>query len=155
METRRERREIITLSNRLMGIRRSWPKLNRSTRLLVEFSMCLRMQARGRAECPRNSDRGAQTPHDRGFKQAKACSSKRSFHDHDEKMRTHDLQLYGCARKGTLQRYMCRCEENTRTYLPMQAPGVQRRRPQDVAWVWPLTQLRVSNSCPMFNPFQL
>jgi len=40
----------------------------------------------------------------------KECSSKRSFYHHDEKMRTPGLQMYGCAWKESLQRYMCRCE---------------------------------------------
>jgi len=61
--------------------------------------------------------------------------AKRSLYDHDKKMRTSSLQLYGCARKESLQRYMCRCEEDTRTHLPMQAPEVQRYRPQDVGGV--------------------
>ena len=58
---------------------------------------------------------------------------KRSFHDHYEEMRTPGLQMYGGAGEEPLQRYMCRCEEDTRTYLPMQAPGVRGYRPQDVA----------------------
>jgi hypothetical protein len=50
---------------------------------------------------------------------------QKELYDHDEEMRTPGLQVYGCARKESLQRYMCRCEEDTRTYLPMQAHGVQ------------------------------
>ena len=64
-------------------------------------------------------------PHNRAFRREKACASKRSLYDHGKEMRTHGLQLYDCARKEPLQRNMCRCEEDTRTYLPMQAPGVQ------------------------------
>ena len=41
------------------------------------------------------------------------------------KMRTPGLQMYGCAGKESLRRYMCRCEEDTRTDLPQQAPGVR------------------------------
>jgi hypothetical protein len=46
---------------------------------------------------------------------------QRSLYDHGKKMRTPRLQVYGCAWKGPLQRNMCRCAEDTRTYLPMQA----------------------------------
>ena len=67
------------------------------------------------------------------FRREKTCASKRSPYDHCKEMRTPGMQLYACARKESLQRYMCRCEENARADLPMQAPGVHRGCwPQDV-----------------------
>src|ERR1035441_8467222 len=64
-------------------------------------------------------------PHNGAFRREKPTSGTRSFHDHDKEMRTPSLQLYGSTRKESLQRYMRRCEKDTRTDLPMQAPEVQ------------------------------
>ena len=80
---------------------------------------------RCKEESPHSSDGRVNSPNNRAFRRVKVRELKRSFHDNGKEMRTHSLQLYGCARKEPLQRYLCRCEEDTRTYLPMQAPGVQ------------------------------
>jgi hypothetical protein len=64
-------------------------------------------------------------PHNGAFRREKSTSGTRSIHDHDKEMRTPSLQLYCSTRKESLQRYMRRCEEDTRTDLPMQTPEVQ------------------------------
>src|SRR5665213_2188368 len=91
----------------------------------MEFYIRRRIQTRYRAEIPLSADRGAYSSHNRAFRREKAYSRKRSLYDHYEEMRTSRLQLCGCARKELLLRYMCRCEENTRSDLPMPPRGMR------------------------------
>lgn len=109
--------------------------------------MCLRTQMRCRAECPRCSDRRTYCPHNRAFGSEKACSSKRSFHDHGERMRTSSLQLCRTEREELLQRYMCRCEENARTNLPMPSRGMRWEIAQSLAVYIPHARVHLVLSC--------
>ena len=114
--------------------------------------MCPCMQTRSRLESPRNLDRGAYSSYSGALRQEKAFSSKRSFYDHNKKMRTHGLQLYGCARKESLQRYMCRYEEDTRTDLPVSASRMPRESAESLVFT-PRLYARISflpcGDCPI------
>ena len=50
------------------------------------------------------------------------------------KVRTSWLQLSARHRQEALQHRMCRGKDASREAVPVQAPGMQRYRTQDVAW---------------------
>jgi len=59
----------------------------------------------------------------------------RSVYDHHAKVRTSWLQLSARHWQEALQHYMCRRKEESRDTVPVQAPGMQQHRTQDVAWL--------------------
>jgi hypothetical protein len=73
----------------------------------------------------------------RAHKRSRACSVKRGDYDHHAKMRTFRLQLSVRHRQEALQHRKCRHKEESGDAMPVQAPGMQRNRTQDVAWLEP------------------
>jgi hypothetical protein len=56
-------------------------------------------------------------------------------------MRTFRLQLPVRHRQEALQHRMCRHKEESGDAMPLQAPGMQRYRTQDVTWLEPESEV--------------